>query len=165
MVELACLFKRELDHSLRPRGKHHLLLHGLSAPADDGFDLLTDLRKVDAKGLEDFGGQAFALGDNPKQNMLGSNVVVSEALRFFLSKHDAAPRSLGEGLPHRHRSGSSFPLSINTYNLLESFPFRSSCADFAAAAWLAPNQRFAPGRDKPLVPCQPSNKFAKRSSR
>jgi hypothetical protein len=35
--------------------------------------------------------------------MLGSNVVVSETLSFFLSEYDAAPRSLGERLPHRHR--------------------------------------------------------------
>jgi len=32
--------------------------------------------------------------------VLGSYVIVAETLRFFLSKYDAATRSLGEGLPH-----------------------------------------------------------------
>ncbi len=97
------------------RGREdHLLLNGLAAPADDRLDFLPNFRKIDAERFQHFGGEALAFGDNPEQNMLGSDVVVSEALRFFLSKHDAAPRSLGEGLPHRHRSGSSFPPTLDS---------------------------------------------------
>ena len=109
VVKLTRFFKGELDHALGARREDHLLLHGLAAASDDRFDLLTDFREIDAQRFEDFRGQALAFGDNAKQNVLGSDIVVSETLRFFLSEHDAAPRSLGEGLPHRHRSGSSFP--------------------------------------------------------
>ena len=109
VIELARLFECELDHALGARREDHLLLHGLPAASDDGLDFLTDLGEVDAERLQHLSGEALALGDDAEQNVLGSDVIVAEALRFFLSEHDAAPRSLGEGLPHRHRSGSSFP--------------------------------------------------------
>ena len=113
VVELTSFFEGQLDDALGARREDHLLLDGLPAAADDRLDLLTDLGKIDAEGFEHFGRQALAFGNNPKQNMLGPDIVVSEALRLFLSKHDTAPRSLGEGLPHRHRSGCSFPSLIN----------------------------------------------------
>jgi hypothetical protein len=80
--------------------KDHLLLDGLAAPADDCFDLLPNLGQVDPEGLQHFGGQALALGNNTEQNVLGPDVVVSEALRLFLRQHDAAPRALGKRFPH-----------------------------------------------------------------
>ncbi len=100
VIELARLFEGELDHALRARREDHLLLDGLAAASDDGLDFLTDFGEIDAERFQDLSREALALGNDAKQNMLGSNVVVAETLRFFLSKHDAAPRSLGEGLPH-----------------------------------------------------------------
>src|SRR5215469_382297 len=102
VVELTRLFESQLDDALRARREDHLLLDGLPAAADDRLDLLTNLRQVDTQRFQHFRGQAFAFGDDAEQDVLGSDIVVSEALGFFLSKNDAAPRSLSEGLPHRH---------------------------------------------------------------
>src|SRR5579862_1020244 len=113
MVELTRLFEGELDHALGARGEDHLLLYGLSAAANDRLDLLADFCQIDAERLEHFGRQALAFGNDPEQNVLGPDIVISETLRLFLSEYDTPPRSLGEGLPHRHRSGLPF-LSINS---------------------------------------------------
>ena len=59
-----------------------------------------DIGQVYPERLEHFRRQAFALGNNAEQDMLGADIVVSETLGLFLSEYDAAPRSLGEGLPH-----------------------------------------------------------------
>ena len=100
VIELARLFEGELDHALGARREDHLLLDGLAAAADDRFDFLANLRQIDAERLEDFRGEALAFGDDAEQNVLGSDVVVPEPLRFFLSQHDAASRALGERFPH-----------------------------------------------------------------
>ncbi len=102
VVELARLFEGELDDALRARREDHLLLHGLAAATDDRFDLLPHLGKIDAERLEHFRRKTLAFGDDAEQNVLGPDVIVSETLRFFLSEHDAASRSLGERFPHRH---------------------------------------------------------------
>src|ERR1700692_4129541 len=100
MIELAGLFEGELDDALRARREHHLLLNRLAAAAADRFNLLPNLGEADAQRLEHFGAPALALGDDPEQDMLGSDVVIAEPLRLFLRKHDAAPRALGERFPH-----------------------------------------------------------------
>ncbi len=120
VVELARLFEGQFYDPLGARRKDHLLLNGLAPAPDDRFDLLAHLREVDAERFEHFGGQALALGNNAEQNVLRSDIIVSETLRLFLSEHDAAPRSLGEWLPHRHRSGFPF-LSPKTLPVPEQF--------------------------------------------
>jgi hypothetical protein len=100
VVELPRFFEGQLDDALGARGEDHLLLHGLSAAADDRLDLLTHFGQVDTERLEDFRREALALGDDPEQNVLGSDVIVPEPLRFFLGEHDAAPRAFGKRFPH-----------------------------------------------------------------
>ena len=100
VIELTRFFESELDDALGARRKDHLLLHGLTAAADDRLDLLTHLGEIDAERLEDFRGKAFTFRDNTEQDVLGTDVVVPQALRFFLSEHDTAPRALGERFPH-----------------------------------------------------------------
>ncbi len=100
VVELAGFFEREFDDALGARREDHLLLDGLPAAADDRFDFLANLRQVDAERLQHFGGEALAFGDDAEQNVLGSDVVVTEPLRLFLSEDDAASRAFGERFPH-----------------------------------------------------------------
>ena len=100
VVELTRLFEGELDHALRARGEHHLLLNGLPAAAHDRFDFLAYLCEVHAEGLEHFGREALPFGNDAEQDVLGSDVVVAEPLRFFLRQDDAASGSLGERFPH-----------------------------------------------------------------
>ncbi len=100
VIELARFFEREFDDALGARREDHLLLNRLTAAADDGFDFLAHLRQVDAERLEHFCGEAFTFGNDAEQNVLGSDVVVTEPLRFFLGENDASPCSLGERFPH-----------------------------------------------------------------
>jgi len=100
VMELTGFFEGQLDDTLRTRREDHLLLNRLAAAAYDRLDLLPDLRQVDAKRLEHFGREALALGNYSVQDMLGPDVVVTEALGFFLSQDNTAPRSLGERFPH-----------------------------------------------------------------
>ena len=102
VVELPRFFERQLDDALRARGEHHLLLDGLTAPADDRLDLLANLGQIDAQGFEHFGGKALPLGDDPQEDVFGSDVVVTEPLSLFLSQDDAPARTFGERFPHRH---------------------------------------------------------------
>ena len=100
VIELSRLFKGQFDDAFGARREDHLLLDRLAAAADDRFDLLADLCEIYPQGLEHFGRQAFALGDNAEQDVLGADVVVAESLGLFLSQHNAAPRALGERFPH-----------------------------------------------------------------
>ena len=100
VVQLARLFEGQLDHALCAGREDHLLLNRLTAAPHDRLDFLPDLGQVDAERLEHFGREALALGNDPEQDMLGSDVVVTEPLGFFLSQDDTAPRSLGERFPH-----------------------------------------------------------------
>jgi hypothetical protein len=102
VIELARFFEGQFDHALGARGEDHLLLDGLAAAADDRFNLLTDLGKIDTERLEHFRRKAFALGDDPQENVLGPDVIVTEPLRLFLGEHNAAARTLGKRFPHRH---------------------------------------------------------------
>ncbi len=100
MVELTRFFERELDDALRTRREDHLLLNGLAAAADDGFDFLPHLGEVYAERLEHFGREALALRDDTEQNMLGADIIIAEALGFFLRQYDGAARAFGERFPH-----------------------------------------------------------------
>ena len=102
VVELARFFEGQLDHALGARREDHLLLDGLAAAADDRLDLLAHLRKIDAERLEHFGRQALALGDDPQENVLGPDIIVTEPLRLFLRQHDAPACAFGKRFPHRH---------------------------------------------------------------
>ncbi len=108
VVELARFFEGQLDHALGARRENHLLLDGLSAAPDDRFDLLAHLREIHTERLEHFGREALALGDNPQENVLGPDIIVTETLRLFLRQDDAPARAFGKRFPHRH-NGSELP--------------------------------------------------------
>ena len=65
-----------------------------AALADDLLDLAAHGLERDAERLERLGGDAFALVDQPEQDVLGADVVVVEQARFFLRQ---APRPGGPG--------------------------------------------------------------------
>ena len=77
VIELASLFKGELDHTLGPRREDHFLLNGLPATSDDRFDLLANLRQIDPERLKNLSGKALAFGNDAEQDVLGPDIVVS----------------------------------------------------------------------------------------
>jgi hypothetical protein len=54
----------------------------------------------DAERLEGLGGDAFALVDQPEQNVLGADVVVVEQASLFLGQHHHAAGSICESFKH-----------------------------------------------------------------
>ena len=96
VAELQRLAQRELEHLLGPRRERDVPARRLLALADDLLDLLAHGVERDAEGLERLGGDAFALVDQPEQDVLGADVVVVEHPGLFLGQDDDATRAVGE---------------------------------------------------------------------
>ena len=93
VVQPPRLVHRQLDHLLGARRQADLADHHRLAAPDDELDRGADLGQLDAQVVEHAGGDAVAFAHQTEQEMLGADVVVVEALRFFLSQsqHLAAP--------------------------------------------------------------------------
>ena len=96
VVEAARLFDGELDDLLGARRQANLAADRLLAAADDELDGRADLAQLDAEVVEHLGGDAIALADEAEEQMLRADVVVVEALRFFLGEGQDSARSLRE---------------------------------------------------------------------
>ena len=94
----------ELDDALRARREPHFADDGPVAPPDDEFDRGADLGQLDVHVLEDARGDALALANQPEQQMLGTDVVVVEALRLILREGQDLPRPVGELVESVHGS-------------------------------------------------------------
>jgi len=70
------------------------------ALADDLLDLLADGVERDVQLLECLRRDTLSLVDQPEQDVLGSDVVVVEHPRFFLSEDDDPSRAIGEPFEH-----------------------------------------------------------------
>ena len=91
MAERERLAERELEHLLGARGEGDLAGGDLLAGADDADHLGADALDGDVERLEDAGGEALLLAEQPEQDVLGPDVVVLERARFFLREdHDLA---------------------------------------------------------------------------
>ena len=73
---------------------------GLAALADDLDDLGADRVEVDAEGFEAARGDAFALVDQPEQDVLGTDVVVVEEARLLLSEYYNSSGSVSKPFKH-----------------------------------------------------------------
>ena len=72
------------------------------APADDELDGGAHLVELDAHVGEHLGRDALALADEAEQQVLGADVVVVEALRFFLREREDLAGPLGEFVESIH---------------------------------------------------------------
>ncbi len=62
----------------------------------DTLDSLTGPLEIDAQAREHFAGHTFLLTEQAKQEMLGPNIIVLQALRLFLGKTHGMPGPLSE---------------------------------------------------------------------
>ena len=96
VAELERLAERELEDLLGPRRERDVPGRRRAALADDLLDLAAHGLERDAERLEGLGGDAFALVDQPEQDVLGADVVVVEEPSFLLGQHDDPSGSVGE---------------------------------------------------------------------
>ena len=96
VAELQRLAERQLEDLLGAGGEGDVPGRRRAALADDLLDLAAHGLERDAERLERLGGDAFALVDQPEQDVLGADVVVVEEARLFLRQHDDSAGPVGE---------------------------------------------------------------------
>ena len=96
VAQAARLVDGQLDDALRARREPDVTDDRAVAATDDELDGGADLGQLDVHVLEHARGDALALADEPEQQVLGTDVVVVEALRLVLGEGQHLPRSIGE---------------------------------------------------------------------
>ena len=96
VAELQRLAERQLEDLLGARREGDVARRRRAALADDLLDLAAHGLERDAERLEGLGRDAFALVDQPEQDVLGADVVVVEEARFFLRQDDDPAGPVGE---------------------------------------------------------------------
>src|SRR5579883_486453 len=86
----------QLDDLLSARGQADLADNHAVAAADDELDRAADLVQLDAEVAQHLGRDTLALTDEAQQQVLGPDVVVVEALSFFLGEHQHLTGALGK---------------------------------------------------------------------
>jgi hypothetical protein len=94
----------ELKYLLRARGEGDLARRDLVPLADDAGYPGADFFEGDVKALEGASSRSLFLTKQPLVEMLRADVVVQEAARLVLGKHDDFPRALSEALEHPLRT-------------------------------------------------------------
>jgi hypothetical protein len=102
VAQLERLAERELQDLLRARCERDVTGRGGLTLTDDLFHLRTDGFQGDIEGLERLRCHAFALVDQPQEDVLRPDVVVVEHPRLFLGEDDDPPRTVRE--PFKHMS-------------------------------------------------------------
>ncbi len=109
VAELQRLAQRELEHLLGARRERDVARGRGPALTDDLLDLAAHGLERDAERLEGLGRDAFALVDQPEQDVLGADVVVVEQPRFLLGEDDDAAGPVGESFEQGLPPGRSPP--------------------------------------------------------
>ena len=101
MTKLAGLLQRQLQHALGTGGEGDLDGNETGAAPDDFFNFNPSILEVDPHRLKDLGGHARALADQTKENLFGTNEVVTKPAGLFLGQHDHLDGLLCEAFKHR----------------------------------------------------------------
>ena len=101
VVEIARFFDRVLNDLLGARRLRQLAHgHHLGAALDELLHFEANLAQIDIEVLEDIGANARALFHQTEQDVLSTDVLVVEALRFLVSQgHDLAG-AISESFKH-----------------------------------------------------------------
>ena len=76
--------------------------HHLGTALDELFDFKPNLAKIDLKRFQDVGADPGAFLDQPKQNVLGADVLVVEALGLLIGQRHDLACAVGEAFKHRN---------------------------------------------------------------
>jgi transporter family-2 protein len=130
------LAERQLEHLLRPRRERHLPSCYVPALANRARHLGPDLHDGETEALEHPGRQTFFLAQEPKQQVLGSDVVVAEGAGLFLGENHHLAGWLGEAFEHRPHDSHGCTIRVRLYARLPMSGNALAVA-FALAAGLA----------------------------
>ena len=100
VAELECFAQRQLEHLLGARRERDVTRRRLTTVTDDLFHLGSDRLERDAERLERLGRDAFALVDQPEEDVLRADVVVVEQARFLLRQHHHSASPISEAFEH-----------------------------------------------------------------
>ena len=109
VAELAGLLQGELEHPLGPRGEGDFHGNEARATTDDFLHLDPSVLEVDPHRLENLGGHARALADQPEQDLLRSHEVMTQPSGLLLGQHDHLDGLLGKPLEHGPGPGAVIP--------------------------------------------------------
>jgi hypothetical protein len=101
VAELAGLLDGQLEDPLGLRGERHLPEgQGLREPGQRPLDFALHGLEPEPEALEHGGGDPLSVPDEPEQDVLGADEIVTEPPGLFPGQDDDAPRPLGESLEH-----------------------------------------------------------------
>ena len=126
VAELQRLAQRQLEHLLRPRREGDVAGRRRAALADDVLHLVADGLERDAERLERLGGDAFALVDEPEEDVLGADVGVVEEACFLLRQHHDPAGPVGEAFEHvgDRLSDGGYVWSVYRWGVAATLPLR-----------------------------------------
>ena len=100
VVEVSGLVVCEVDDSLCPWRKSHILAWSYFAFRKLFFYFGANLRRTDTEPLDDSSCHAVTFPDKTEQQVFGADIAFTKLLRFFLGEEDDFPCSFRESLPH-----------------------------------------------------------------
>ena len=100
VAELQRLAQRQLEDLLRPWRERDVPGRRRAALADHLLDLAAHRFEGDAQALQRLRRDAFALVDQPEEDVLGPDVRVVEQARFLLGENHHSAGSVGEAFEH-----------------------------------------------------------------
>src|SRR4030081_569598 len=96
MVQQLGLIHSEFDHFFGPWGEANFTKNNAISTPNYKLNGRTNLGQVHAEVAQYFGSDPFSLAYKTQQEMFGADIMMSEALRFFLSEAQDLPGLLGE---------------------------------------------------------------------
>jgi len=96
MAEIARLSHRQLDDPFRARCHTALTARSLAASSNREFNGAPNLVQLDAEVRKHLGGYPLALADEAQEQMLRTDIVMVETLRFLLGEGENGPGTLRE---------------------------------------------------------------------
>jgi len=98
VIEVSRFINGQLYHFFGAWSQTDFAQHDAVSTTDDAFDCLSNFLEINTKTRKHFGSNALALAHQAKQEMFCSNVVVLEALRFFLGQAQNLSGSFGKSI-------------------------------------------------------------------
>ncbi len=116
VIEASCFIYSKLDHLFCARGKGHFTKNDTPATPDDGFNSRTDLVDFDPQIAEHLSGNALPFTYQSQKKMLCADIIMLEALRFFLRQRQDVMDPVGEEVAASNKIRGSGVFSLDYFS-------------------------------------------------